>query len=77
MKTFKEFAVSKNRELWNQINQRNVVPGIDSDEYPNREEQGLEGPFRLKNGLVVYYDPKEGKYYDPKSDMFVDVDGLL
>jgi hypothetical protein len=25
----------------------------------------------MKNGRVVYYDPKEGKYYDPRSDMYL------
>lgn len=48
-----------------------VVPSINSDEFPNRERQGLEGPFRLRSGLVVYYDPKEGKYYNSRTDMFL------
>jgi hypothetical protein len=33
--------------------------------------KGLEGPFRMKNGRVVYYDPKEGKYYDRRTDMYL------
>lgn len=48
--------------------------------YPNIDQQlakqhgireGLEGPIRLKNGKVVYYDPREGKYYDAGSDMYL------
>jgi len=48
-----------------------VVPSIDHVKFPNRESEGLEGPFRLRSGLVVYYDPKEGKYYNPLTDMFL------
>ena len=33
--------------------------------------RGLEGPFTMKNGQTVYYDPKEGKYWDPKTDMYI------
>lgn len=33
--------------------------------------RGLEGPFRYRSGVVLYYDPKEGEYYDPLSDMYV------
>ena len=40
-----------------------------SGEYGPRK--GLEGPFTMKNGQVVYYDPKEGKYWDPKTDMYI------
>lgn len=47
-----------------------ILPPIDRDRYAER--QGLEGPFRMKDGKVVYYDPKEGKYYDPDSDMYMD-----
>lgn len=36
------------------------------DELPD-----LEGPFKMKNGRVVYYDPKEGKYYDRRTDMYL------
>ena len=49
-----------------------VVPGIDRERYTERP--GLEGPFSAKNGKVVYYDPKEGKYYDPNSDFYIDHD---
>lgn len=33
--------------------------------------QGLEGPFHYPNGVVLYYDPKEGQYYDPATDFYV------
>lgn len=69
MKTFKEFSANKN--LYKSIMSRNVVPDIDTDEYPDRASEGLEGPFKFKNGSILYYDPKEGKYYDPKTDLFV------
>jgi hypothetical protein len=49
-----------------------VMPGINKDRY--QERPGLEGPFTAKNGKVVYYDPKEGKYYDPDSDFYIDHD---
>lgn len=43
-----------------------------SDDYDGRGPvKGLEGPFRMRNGRVVYYDPKEGKYYDPRSDIYL------
>jgi hypothetical protein len=32
---------------------------------------GMEGPFRFKDGLILYYDPKEGEYYDRKTDMYL------
>lgn len=51
-----------------------VLPSIDQDQYSNREKEGLEGPFRLRSGKVVYYDAKEGKYYDPGSDMYLEHD---
>lgn len=34
--------------------------------------EGLEGPWRMRNGRVVYYDPREGKYYDRGMDMYLD-----
>ena len=42
-----------------------------ADEMPGPLE-GLEGPWRMKNGRVVYYDPREGKYYDRGMDMYLD-----
>lgn len=51
-----------------------TMPPIDRDRYPDREDQGLEGPFTARNGKVVYYDKKEGKYYDPDSDMYISYD---
>jgi len=47
-----------------------VLPPIPS-KYTNLESEGLEGPFRMENGRIVYYDPKEGKYYDRDRDMYL------
>ena len=51
-----------------------VVPSINRDRYTDLSHEGLEGPFRLKSGKVVYYDPKVGKYYDRDSDMYMSHD---
>lgn len=46
-----------------------VLPNIDRERYTDIE--GLEGPFMLHSGKVVYYDPHEGKYYDRDIDMYL------
>lgn len=46
-----------------------TLPAINPKEHPKRK--GLEGPFRMPSGHIVYYDPKEGQYYDPKTDMYI------
>jgi hypothetical protein len=51
-----------------------VVPSIDREKYTDLSSQGLEGPFRLNSGKVVYYDPKEGRYYDRETDMYLSHD---
>lgn len=48
------------------------LPQIDRDRYT--DIPGLEGPFMLRSGKVVYYDPKEGKYYDRDRDMYMSDD---
>lgn len=48
-----------------------VMPSIDTERYTDLSAEGLEGPFRLKSGKVVYYDPREGKYYDRDTDMYL------
>ena len=48
-----------------------VMPNIDKDRYTDMSDQGLEGPFRLDSGKVVYYDPAVGKYYDLDTDMYL------
>ena len=48
------------------------APQIDRERYTDLE--GLEGPFALRSGKVVYYDPKEGKYYDRDKDMYMSDD---
>lgn len=60
---------------WSDFLENRLSP-IDSEEYPNREREGLEGPFRYKNGKIFYYDTKEGKYYDSKTDLYVDISEL-
>ena len=42
---------------------------FDNSKYGPRK--GLEGPFNYPNGVVLYYDPKEGQYYDPTTDFYV------
>jgi len=55
-----------------------LVTPIDRDRFPNREKEGLEGPFRSrKSGQVYYYDKKAGKYYDPLSDMYLQVKDVM
>ena len=51
-----------------------IVPSIDREKY--QERQGLEGPFRARNGKVYYYDPKAGLAYDPDTDFYIDYDTL-
>jgi len=51
-----------------------ILPNIDRERYQERE--GLEGPFRARNGKVYYYDPKAGLAYDPDTDMYIDYDEL-
>lgn len=66
------------RDHWRKINSKGVVTPIDRDKYPNREKEGLEGPYRTKKtGLTYYYDKKEGKYYNPDTDMYLDVSDIL
>lgn len=62
---------SENRELWDRINSRGTVPSIDRERYTDLSHEGLEGPYRMKTGKVLYYDAKAGKYYDRDSDMYV------
>jgi len=55
-----------------------VVSPIDRERFPNREREGLEGPYRVKkSGLIYYYDKKAGKYYDPQADMYLEVRDIM
>lgn len=56
------------KSVWNKYAPK--APQIDQERYTPME--GMEGPFVLRSGKVVYYDPKEGKYYDRDSDMYMD-----
>jgi len=49
-----------------------IMPPMDTERYQARD--GLEGPFTMRSGKVVYYDASEGKYYDPDSDYYMDYD---
>ena len=60
---FKEY-IQRFEEVW-----RQVAP-INKDEWPDRSDQGLEGPFSFGD-RVLYYDTKEGKYYDSRQDMYI------
>jgi len=54
------------------------VSPIDREKYPNRERQGLEGPYRVKKtGQIYYYDKKAGKYYDTDTDMYLQVSDIM
>ena len=53
-----------------------VLPSIDRERYGDRSYEGLEGPFRARNGKVYYYDPKAGMAYDPDTDIYIDYDEL-
>jgi len=46
-----------------------VLPSMDKERY--QERNGLEGPFMLRSGKVVYYDATEGLYYDPDTDYYM------
>jgi hypothetical protein len=41
------------------------------------ERQGLEGPFFYDQNLVLYYDPKEGKYLNPQTDLYLSFDEYM
>jgi hypothetical protein len=63
---------------WKTYQAKFIVPPINRERHPNREKEGLEGPYRVKkSGLIFYYDKKEGKYYDPQSDMYLQVKDVL
>jgi hypothetical protein len=54
-----------------------ILPPIPEEEFPRRpmdQSDTLEGPFRMENGRIVYYDTREGKYYDIKRDMYLTED---
>lgn len=48
------------------------MPPINKERYTDLSHEGLEGPFSMKNGAILYYDPKEGKYYDRDKDMYIE-----
>ena len=46
-----------------------TLPPIDRNRFT--PIKGLEGPFRFRDGKILYYDPKEGLYYDRTTDMYM------
>lgn len=34
-------------------------------------KRGLEGPFKYRSGVVLYWDPREGHYWDPSTDLYL------
>ena len=66
------------RDHYRRYKNKNRVTSIDRERFPNREREGLEGPYRTKKtGLIYYYDTKAKKYYDPQTDMYLDVDDIM
>jgi len=74
-----EMSAKAHYKKFNDLRKRKgIVPGIDRDKYPNREKQGLEGPYRSKkSGQIYYYDRKAGKYYDTDTDMYLQVKDIM
>jgi|GEM_PF-2179519 len=56
----------------NPVAEQHVVVDLHGHEFGPRA--GLEGPFRHRDGRVLYYDAMEGRFYDPLRDMYLDVD---
>ena len=54
---------------YKKVMSRGKMAPLDKDAYP--PIRGMEGPFRFKNGWVLYYDAREGKYYDRKQDRYL------
>ena len=72
---WKQFLDRKLNEGW----RRGVE--IDPLKYPDRSDEGLEGPFGTASGKILYYAPKgvdpegrQGAYYDPGPDHFITAD---
>jgi hypothetical protein len=53
-----------------------IVPSINKERYSDRSQEGLEGPFRSRNGKVYYYDTKVGRAYDPDTDIYLDLEDI-
>lgn len=58
----------------NPIAEQHVVVDLHGHEFGPRAD--LEGPFRYRDGRVLYYDAREGRYYDPLRDMYLEVDDM-
>jgi len=62
---------SKRAEVEKAFAKRGTIrmPRINPREYPAKP--GLEGPFQFRDGRILYYDQREGRYYDSKTDMYL------
>ena len=71
---------SRNRSDTGESRMKNIFKLADFTEMRSDEKakhthlDGLEGPFKFKNGRVLYWDPSEqgGMWYDLSKDMYVD-----
>ena len=64
------YKLSKEDKEWHQqFMNKGKMSSIDMSEYT--PIKGMEGPFRFRNGRVLYYDPREGKYYDRGMDLYL------
>jgi len=63
---------SKRAEVERAFAKRGTIrmPRVNPHEYP--KISGMEGPFQFRDGRVLYYDPREGRYYDRKTDVYLD-----
>jgi len=64
-----------NKEFFDYVQEKyGAVPigGEDPSKFPNREAEGLEGPFKYGTGHILYYDQREGKYYNPETDLYIE-----
>lgn len=50
------------------------TPALNDENYP--KIPGMEGPFRYRDGRVLYYDARKGRYYDRRLDMYLDKDDI-
>ena len=66
-KKIARIALTENQKLYRSVMNRGRMPSVEMPP-PIR---GMEGPFRFKSGMILYYDRREGKYYDRGRDMYL------
>jgi hypothetical protein len=52
-----------------------MIGTIDRKRYD--EMPGMEGPYLMRSGKVLYYDPEVGRYYDRDTDLYLTYDEFL